>query len=125
MLLAQRAGIEILGTGGLGGVHRGGENSLDVSADLTELGRTRVTVISSGCKNFLDLPKTLEYLETQGVCVSTFADGRGQGEVDFPAFYSRSSGVKSPSVVRDEREAAAIICKLMLEVVVVLMIQEC
>lgn len=113
MLLAHKAGIEILGTGGLGGVHRGGENTLDISADLTELGRTRVTVISSGCKNFLDLPKTLEFLETQGVCVSTFSDGREECRVDFPAFYSRSSGVKSPSVVRDEKEAAAIICKLL------------
>lgn len=114
-----------------GGVHRGGENSMDVSgmrlsyiliqdashthsmmllADLTELGRTPVTVISSGCKSFLDIPRTLEYLETEGVCVGTFADGR-EGAVDFPAFYTRDSGVRSPRVIQNEAEAAAIVCK--------------
>ena len=81
---------------------------MDISADLTELGRTRVAVISSGCKGFLDIPRTLEYLETQGVLVSTFADGR-TGSIDFPAFWARESGIKSPSVVQDEKEAAAII----------------
>lgn len=108
MVLARLAGIRVFGTGGLGGVHRGGENSLDISADLTELGRTRVAVISSGCKGFLDIPRTLEFLETQGCLVSTFADGR-TGNVDFPAFWARDSGVKSPSVLNTEREAAAII----------------
>ena len=83
---------------------------MDISADLTELGRTNVAVISSGCKSFLDIPRTLEYLETQGVCVSTFADGRS-GSIDLPAFWTRDSGVKSPTVVRNEAEAAAIICK--------------
>ncbi|KAL9117814.1 MAG: hypothetical protein Q9187_005645, partial [Circinaria calcarea] len=107
MILAHRAGIKVFATGGLGGVHRHGENSMDISADLTELGRTPVAVISSGCKSFLDIPRTLEYLETQGVGVSTFADGR-TGNVDFPAFLTRESGVKSPTVVRDEKEAAAI-----------------
>ncbi|KAK4136357.1 hypothetical protein BT67DRAFT_175270 [Trichocladium antarcticum] len=110
MILARLAGIRVFGTGGLGGVHRGGERSMDVSADLTELGRTRVAVVSSGCKGFLDIPRTLEFLETQGVLVSTFADGGGGGErVDFPAFWARESGVPSPSCVRDEKEAAAII----------------
>lgn len=108
MLLARLAGIRVFGTGGLGGVHRGGENSLDISADLTELGRTRVAVISSGAKGFLDIPRTLEFLETQGALVSTFADGR-TGSVDFPAFWARDSGVKSPAVVHTEREAAAVI----------------
>ncbi|KAI2468066.1 Indigoidine synthase A like protein-domain-containing protein [Annulohypoxylon bovei var. microspora] len=108
MVLARLAGIRVFGTGGLGGVHRGGHESFDISADLTELGRTRVAVISSGCKGFLDIPRTLEYLETQGVLVSTFADGR-TGAVDFPAFWARDSGVKSPSVVHDEEQAAAII----------------
>lgn len=108
MLLAKAAGIRVFGTGGLGGVHRGGENSMDVSADLTELGRTRVAVIGSGCKGFLDIPRTLEYLETQGCLVSTFADGR-QGSVDFPAFWARESGIKSPSTVYTEKEAAAMI----------------
>ena len=108
MILAHLAGIKIFATGGLGGVHRGGENSMDISADLTELGRTPVTVISSGCKSFLDIPRTLEYLETQGVGVGTFADGR-EGSVDFPAFFSRDSGVKSPKVIKNEAEAAAIV----------------
>ena len=91
-------------------MHRGGENSMDVSADLTELGRTPVAVISSGCKSFLDIPRTLEYLETQGVGVGTFADGR-EGNVDFPAFWTRDSGTPSPVTINDEKEAAAIICK--------------
>lgn len=108
MLLARLAGIRVFGTGGLGGVHRGGENSMDISADLTELGRTRVAVISAGCKGFLDIPRTLEFLETQGCHVSTFADGR-TSNIDFPAFWTRDSGVKSPSVVYSEKEAAAII----------------
>ncbi|KAK0731741.1 Indigoidine synthase A like protein-domain-containing protein [Lasiosphaeris hirsuta] len=108
MVLARLAGIRVFGTGGLGGVHRGGHDSMDISADLTELGRTRVAVISSGCKGFLDIPRTLEFLETQGCFVSTFADGR-TGDVDFPAFWARDSGSKSPSVVMDEQQAAAII----------------
>lgn len=108
MLLARLAGIRIFGTGGLGGVHRGGENSMDVSADLTELGRTRVAVVSSGCKGFLDIPRTLEYIETQGCHVSTFADGRS-GKIEFPAFWARESGIQSPSVVTTEKEAASII----------------
>jgi pseudouridylate synthase / pseudouridine kinase len=108
MILARLAGIRVFGTGGLGGVHRGGEHSLDISADLTELGRTRVAVISAGCKGFLDIPRTLEFLETQGALVATFVDGR-TGDVDFPAFWARESGTKSPAVVRNEKEAAAII----------------
>ncbi|KAK8206273.1 Indigoidine synthase A like protein-domain-containing protein [Phyllosticta capitalensis] len=108
MVLAHLAGIKVFATGGLGGVHRDGENTLDISADLTELGRTPVTVISSGCKSFLDIPRTLEYLETQGVAVGTFADGR-DGPVDFPGFWSRDSGSNSPQVVRDELHAAAMI----------------
>lgn len=107
-VLAHMAGIKIFATGGLGGVHRGAELTMDVSADLTELGRTPIAVISSGCKSFLDIPKTLEYLETQGVAVATFADGRS-GAVDFPAFYARDSGVKSPVTLRDELEAAKVI----------------
>ena len=108
MLLAHLAGIKVFGTGGLGGVHRGAESSMDISADLTELGRTPVAVISSGSKSFLDIPRTLEYLETEGVGVGTFADGR-KGDVDFPAFWSRDSGVKSPTTIENEIEAAAII----------------
>ncbi|PQE18735.1 Pseudouridine-metabolizing bifunctional protein [Rutstroemia sp. NJR-2017a BBW] len=109
MFLASKAGISVFGTGGLGGVHRGGQDSMDISADLTELGRLRVAVISSGCKSFLDIPRTLEYLETQGAGVYTFADGR-TGPIDYPAFFTRESGVLSPMVVQNEAEAAAIIC---------------
>jgi len=108
MILAHLAGIKVFATGGLGGVHRGAESSMDISADLTELGRTPVAVISSGCKSFLDIPRTLEYLETEGVPVATFADGR-EGKIDLPAFWSRDSGVKSPMVLKDEAEAAGVI----------------
>ncbi|MCJ1261466.1 hypothetical protein MMC22_001330 [Lobaria immixta] len=108
MVLAHMAGVKILATGGLGGVHRGGEKSMDISADLTELGRTPISVISSGCKSFLDIPRTLEFLETQGVGVGTFSDGR-KGDVDFPAFWTRESGIPSPLTIKDEKEAAAII----------------
>ncbi|KAG4431412.1 hypothetical protein IFR05_013104 [Cadophora sp. M221] len=108
MMLAHRAGIKVFGTGGLGGVHRGGENSMDISADLTELGRTPIAVVSSGCKSFLDIPRTLEFLETQGATVCTFADGR-KGDIDFPAFYTRDSGIKSHGVVQNPREAASMI----------------
>ncbi|KAI0430074.1 Indigoidine synthase A like protein-domain-containing protein [Xylaria sp. FL1042] len=108
MVLARLAGIRVFGTGGLGGVHRGGHISFDISADLTELGRTRMAVVCAGSKGFLDIPRTLEYLETQGVLVSTFADGR-KGDVDFPGFWTRESGVKSPFVIQDEEHAAAIL----------------
>ena len=110
MVLAKMANIDVFATGGLGGVHRGGETSMDISADLTELGRTRMAVVSSGCKSFLDIPRTLEYLETQGVCVGTFSDSR-KGQVDFPAFWTRDSGYQSPLTVTDEEEAASIICR--------------
>ena len=108
MVLAHYVGIKVFGTGGLGGVHRGGQDTLDISADLTELGRTPIAVISSGCKSFLDIPRTLEYLETQGATVCTFADGR-TGNVDFPSFYTRDSGSRSPMVVQNPTEAAAMI----------------
>lgn len=70
MLVAHKAGIPIFVTGGIGGVHRGAENTLDISADLTELGRTPVAVVSAGVKSILDIEKTLEYLETQGLYIS-------------------------------------------------------
>ena len=113
MVLAKLAGIDVFATGGLGGVHRGGENSMDISADLTELGRTQMAVIAGGCKSFLDIPRTLEYLETQGVTVGTFADGR-EGNVDFPAFWTRLSGIRSPLTIEDEEQAAQIISKYQL-----------
>lgn len=86
MIIAARAGIEVFVTGGIGGVHRGAERTFDVSADLTELGRTRVAVVCAGAKAILDLGLTLEVLETQGVPVIGFGSGR------FPAFYTRDSG---------------------------------
>ncbi len=109
MVLADLAGIKVFGTGGLGGVHRGGQDSMDISADLTELGRTPVAVISSGCKSFLDIPRTLEYLETQGVCVSTYSEML-KPDVHFPAFFTRDSGIRSPSLFSTAEEAAAMIC---------------
>lgn len=90
MICAQLAGIAVFATGGIGGVHRGAETSFDISADLAELGATAVTVVAAGAKSILDLPKTLEVLETYGVPVIAF------GQDDFPAFWSRSSGLKSP-----------------------------
>jgi len=90
MICAQLAGIRVFATGGIGGVHRGAESSLDISADLEELARTPVAVVSAGAKALLDLPKTLEYLETRGVPVI------GYGTDQFPAFWSRESGLLVP-----------------------------
>jgi len=87
MYLAHLAGIAVFATGGIGGVHRGAEHTFDVSADLTELGSTPVTVVCAGAKSILDLPKTLEVLETLGVPVL------GYGTEEFPAFFSRTSGL--------------------------------
>jgi len=102
MIAAHLAGIEVFATGGIGGVHRGAETSFDVSADLEELARTPVTVVASGAKAILDLPKTLEALETRGVPVITV------GQDDFPAFWSRTSGLPSPlRLDAPERIAAA------------------
>ena len=102
MLLAHKAGIAVFVTGGIGGVHRGGESSMDVSADLVELGRTPVLVVSAGIKSILDIPRTLEYLETQGVAVLAL------GTEEFPAFFTRSSGCAAPMVAADAAEAAAV-----------------
>lgn len=89
MRIAALAGIRIFATGGVGGVHRGAQETFDVSADLVELGRTAVTVVCAGVKSILDIPLTLEYLETQRVPVIA------AGSDDFPAFYTRSSGLKA------------------------------
>ncbi|KAK2517522.1 pseudouridine-metabolizing bifunctional protein C1861.05-like [Columba livia] len=104
MIAAHKAGIPVFVTGGIGGVHRGGENTLDVSADLTELGRTPVAVVSAGVKSILDIGRTLEYLETQGVCVAAFGESK-----EFPAFFSRQSGFQAPYHVWNEEEAAELI----------------
>ncbi|WP_193178381.1 pseudouridine-5'-phosphate glycosidase [Oricola nitratireducens] len=90
MMAAHMAGIAVFATGGIGGVHRGAETSFDVSADLEELARTPVTVVCAGAKAILDLPKTLEILETRGVPVIAF------GQDGFPAFWSRDSGLTAP-----------------------------
>ncbi|NOK61649.1 MAG: pseudouridine-5'-phosphate glycosidase [Chloroflexi bacterium AL-W] len=91
MALAAMASIQVFATGGIGGVHRGARDTWDISADLTELARTPVLVVCAGAKSILDLPATLEYLETLGVPVVGF------GTDAFPAFYSASSGLPVPS----------------------------
>src|SRR5262249_58067710 len=86
VFIAARAGIDIVATGGIGGAHRGSENTFDISADLTELARTPVAVVCSGAKVILDLPRTVEILETLGVAVVRYSTH------EFPAFYSPESG---------------------------------
>lgn len=86
MILASMAGIKVFATGGIGGVHRGATETMDISADLEELGRTSVAVVCAGAKSILDIGLTLEYLETKGVPVIGF------GTDEMPAFYTRSSG---------------------------------
>jgi pseudouridine-5'-phosphate glycosidase len=90
MALAHAAGIEVFATGGIGGVHRDARTSFDISADLTELAKTPVIVVCAGVKSILDLPATLEYLETVGVPVYGF------GTNEFPAFYTAQSGLTVP-----------------------------
>ena len=101
MICAARAGIDVFATGGIGGVHRGAETSFDISADLMELSHTPVTVVCAGAKAILDLPKTLEVLETNGVPVMAF------GQNDLPAFWSRVSGLQAPLRVDNARDIAA------------------
>lgn len=101
MICARLAGIAVFATGGIGGVHRGAEGSFDISADLSELAETAVTVVAAGAKAILDLPKTLEVLETRGVPVIAF------GQDDFPAFWSRSSGLKAPLRMDSAAQIAA------------------
>ena len=101
MICARLAGIAVFATGGIGGVHRGAEVSFDISADLRELAQTPVTVVAAGAKAILDLPKTLEVLETLGVPVI------GYGQDDFPAFWSRSSGLRAPLRMDSPAEIAA------------------
>jgi pseudouridine-5'-phosphate glycosidase len=88
MFIAGLAGLEVFATGGIGGVHRGAEETFDISADLVELARTRVAVVCAGAKSILDIEKTLEYLETQGVAIVGYRCD------EFPAFYARSSGFR-------------------------------
>lgn len=101
MIVARAAGIDLFATGGMGGVHRG--PAMDISADLVELGRTRMAVVCSGPKAILDLPRTVEFLETQGVALIGFRTG------ELPAFYTRASGIALAQRVDDEAQAAKIV----------------
>ena len=103
MLIASLAGIKVFATGGIGGVHRGAETTMDISADLQELANTPVFVVCAGCKSILDIGLTLEYLETFGVPVL------GYKTEDFPAFYCRKSGFGVDYKLNDAAEAARII----------------
>lgn len=103
MMCCKMAGIKVFATGGIGGVHRHGEVTMDVSADLQELANTPVTVVCAGAKQILDIGRTLEYLETMGVPVI------GLGTRDFPAFYCKKSGFGVDHAAKDEEEVARII----------------
>lgn len=103
MRIAAMAGIRIFVTGGIGGVHRGAESSMDISADLTEMAQTPVAVVSAGVKSILDIGLTLEYLETKGIPVVTY------GQEEFPSFYSRKSGFSSPLTLQSTKEIARLI----------------
>ena len=102
MIAAHAAGVRVFATGGIGGVHRGGERSFDISADLEELARTPVAVVCSGPKSILDTRLTLEYLETRGVPVV------GCGTDELPGFFARESGLPAPMSVGTPAEAAAL-----------------
>ena len=101
MMIAAMAGIKVFATGGIGGVHRGAETTMDISADLEELARTPVMVVCAGAKSILDLGLTLEYLETKGVPVI------GYGTDELPAFYTRRSGFKVDYRIDTPEELAA------------------
>jgi pseudouridine-5'-phosphate glycosidase len=103
MFAAFRSGIDVFATGGVGGVHRGASDTFDISTDLTELACTSVCVVSAGAKAILDIPKTLEMLETLGVPVVGF------GTSEFPAFYSQSCGLPVPLRVDTPQEVAALL----------------
>ncbi|HEV2603900.1 MAG TPA: pseudouridine-5'-phosphate glycosidase [Microvirga sp.] len=103
MICAHLAGVPVFATGGIGGVHRGVEASMDISADLDELARTPVTVVCAGAKAILDLPRTLEYLETRGVPVVGYQTDR------FPAFWSRTSELPAPLRIDTAADIAALV----------------
>ncbi|MFM2336817.1 MAG: hypothetical protein RL115_10 [Bacteroidota bacterium] len=103
MRIANMAGIQLFVTGGIGGVHREAQRTMDISADLTEMAQTSVAVVSAGVKSILDIGLTLEYLETKGIPVITF------GQDEFPSFYSRNSGFTSPLRLDTPHEIAALL----------------
>ena len=100
MIVAHMAGIKVFATGGIGGVHRNGQDTMDVSADLDELGKTPMCVVCAGAKAILDLPRTMEYLETKGVPVIGF------GTDELPAFYTAKSGIPLTWRADDPKEVA-------------------
>lgn len=102
MIIAAQAGIELFVTGGIGGVHRGATETMDISADLQELAKTNVTVVCAGAKAILDLPLTMEYLETMGVPVLGYQTN------ELPAFYTRESGLKVNYRIDSTKEAALV-----------------
>jgi pseudouridine-5'-phosphate glycosidase len=103
MRIASMAGIKIFATGGIGGVHRGAAETMDISADLTEMSQTDVAVVSAGVKSILDIGLTLEYLETKGIPVVTF------GQDEFPSFYSDKSDFRSPLRLDSANEIASLL----------------
>ena len=103
MLIAERAGVRVFATGGIGGVHRHGEVTMDIAADLQELAHTSVAVVCAGAKQILDIGRTLEYLETMGVPVI------GVGTEEFPAFYCRRSGHRLDYAAMHAAGSAAIL----------------
>ena len=103
MIAARLAGIEVFATGGIGGVHRGGERTMDVSADLEELARTAVAVVCAGPKSILDMPRTMEVLETRGVPVV------GWGTDELPGFFSVGSGIALHQRVESRHQAAGLV----------------
>ncbi|KAJ1512086.1 hypothetical protein HMI54_009017 [Coelomomyces lativittatus] len=106
LCLAHKAGLNIFVTGGIGGVHRGVETSMDISADLIELSKTPMAVVCAGVKSILDIPRTLEYLETHGVTVLTLGNSN-----DFPAFFVPSSGSFSPYSTKNVGLCATILAE--------------
>ncbi|KAH0879252.1 hypothetical protein HID58_066646 [Brassica napus] len=111
LFFASMVGIQVFVTGGIGGVHRHANQTMDISSDLTALGRTPIAVISAGVKSILDIPKTLEYLETQEVYVAAYKSD------EFPAFFTEKSGCKAPSRVDSPEDCARVIgkCRLCLK----------
>ena len=102
MHIAKRANIKVFATGGIGGVHRGADQSFDISQDLAALSRLSMVVVSAGAKSILDLPKTVEFLETLGVCMVGFKTS------EFPSFYSRSSGIKKVNKINSVEKISEI-----------------
>jgi pseudouridine-5'-phosphate glycosidase len=103
MRIASMAGIKIFATGGIGGVHRGATETMDISADLTEMAHTNVAIVAAGVKSILDIGLTLEYLETSGIPVVTY------GQDAFPSFYSSKSGFQSPLRMDTPQELASLL----------------